>query len=327
MRPRPSSSASSPGPRSRSRASSRSSASTCACRSRRAWCSTLTTPTPTGSRSPPASPSPNARNARSVDVRHTARPMSVGVAAVAAGILGAIIGSFLNVVAYRLPRKESLLHPPSRCPSCGTPIKPYDNVPVLGWLWLRGRCRACGASIPWRYPAIEALTGVLCALCIVKFGADSDVWAPLLLVLLLVPITLIDLEHHIIPNVLSAIGAVGAVVLCLLFNSDSLVENLIAGAAAGGFFLLAAFVYPAGMGMGDVKLAGVLGLFLGRAVAPAIFIALISGVVIGAVIIARYGTAEGRKKGIPFGPWLSLGGVLALFVGDDLVQWYVDTFT
>jgi leader peptidase (prepilin peptidase)/N-methyltransferase len=253
--------------------------------------------------------------------------MSVGVAAVAAGILGAIIGSFLNVVAYRLPRKESLLHPPSRCPNCGTNIKPYDNVPVLGWLWLRGKCRACGAPISWRYPAIEFLTGLLCALVVLEYGADRDVWAPLLLVLLLIPITLIDLEHHIIPNVLSAIGAVGAIVLCLVFDSDSLVENLIAGVAAGGFFLLAAIVYPAGMGMGDVKLAGVLGLFLGRAVAPAIFIALISGVVIGGVIIARHGAAEGRKKGIPFGPWLSFGGVIALFFGEDLVDWYLDTFT
>src|SRR3954467_9015904 len=211
--------------------------------------------------------------------------MSVGVAAVVAGILGAIVGSFLNVVAYRLPRKESLLHPPSRCPSCGTPIKPYDNVPNLGWLWLRGKCRACGAPISWRYPAIELLTGVLCALCVVKYGADSDVWAPLLLVLLLIPITLIDLEHHIIPNVLTAIGAVGAIVLCLLFDSDSLVENLTAGIAASGVFLLAATVPPAGMGMGDVKLAGVLGLFLGRAVVPAVFIALTAGVVIGSVII------------------------------------------
>jgi len=253
--------------------------------------------------------------------------MSVGVAAVVAGILGAIIGSFLNVVAYRLPRKESLLHPPSRCPNCGTNIKPYDNVPVLGWLWLRGKCRACGAPISWRYPAIEALTGVLCALCVLEFGADADVWAPLLLVLLLIPITLIDLEHHIIPNVLSAVGAVGAIVLTAVFASDSLVENLLAGAAAGGFFLLAAIVYPAGMGMGDVKLAGVLGLFLGRAGAPAIFAALIAGTVIGGVIIARYGAQEGRKRGIPFGPWLSFGGLVGLFFGDDLVDWYLDTFT
>ncbi|HET6550001.1 MAG TPA: prepilin peptidase [Solirubrobacter sp.] len=252
--------------------------------------------------------------------------MSVGVAAVVAGILGAIFGSFLNVVAYRLPRKESLLHPPSRCPECGTAIKPYDNVPVLGWLWLRGRCRACGAPISVRYPLIELVTGLLWAACVLRFGADSDVWLPLVFVTLLVPITLIDLDHHIIPNVLTAIGAIAAVALVLAFDSDAFVGHLIAAAAAGGFFLLAAFFYPAGMGMGDVKLAGVMGLFLGRAVAPAIFAALIAGTIVGAAVIARYGAREGRKKGIPFGPWLALGSLVGLFAGDALVDWYLDTF-
>src|ERR1700754_248344 len=182
--------------------------------------------------------------------------MSVGVAAAVAAIFGAVVGSFLNVVAYRLPRKESLLHPGSRCPRCETPIKPYDNVPVLGWLLLRGRCRACGASISWRYPLVEAVTGLLCAAVVLKYGADSDVWLPLVFVILLVPITLIDLDHHIIPNVLTLIGAVAAIALVVAFDSDSLTENLIAAAAAGGFFLIAALAYPAGMGMGDVKLAG-----------------------------------------------------------------------
>jgi leader peptidase (prepilin peptidase)/N-methyltransferase len=253
--------------------------------------------------------------------------MSVGVAAVVAAILGAIVGSFLNVVAYRLPRGESLAHPPSACPSCGTPIKPYDNVPVLGWLWLRGRCRSCGAPISKQYPIVEALTGALCAACVVRFGADRDVWLPLVMVVLLIPITLIDLEHHIIPNVLSAIGAIAAVALVLAFQSDDLTEHLIAAVAAGGFFLVAALVYPAGMGMGDVKLAGVLGLFLGRAVAPAIFAALIAGTLVGAVVIARVGAKEGRKKGIPFGPWLSFGGLVGLFAGDEIVDWYLDSFT
>jgi leader peptidase (prepilin peptidase) / N-methyltransferase len=253
--------------------------------------------------------------------------MSVGVAAAVAGILGAIVGSFLNVVAYRLPRHESLLHPGSRCPACETPIKPYDNVPVLGWLWLRGRCRACGAGISWRYPAVEAATGLLCAACVLHFGADSDVWLPLVFVVLLVPITLIDLDHHIIPNVLTLIGAVCAIVLTALLQSDQLVENLIAGVAAGGFFLVAAIVYPAGMGMGDVKLAGVMGLVLGRAVVPAIFAALLCGTIIGMAIIARYGAKEGRKKGIPFGPWLAVGSLVGLFAGDAIVDWYLDNFT
>jgi len=253
--------------------------------------------------------------------------VSVGVAAAVAAVLGAIVGSFLNVVAYRLPRGESLLHPGSRCPECGTPIKPYDNVPVLGWLWLRGRCRACGAKIPWRYAAVEAATGLLCAACVLRFGADSDVWLPLAFVMLLVPVTLIDLDFHIIQNVLMAIGAVAAIALTLAFDADAIDAKLIAAAAAGGFFLIAAIVYPAGMGMGDVKLAGVMGLFLGRAVVPAIFAALFFGTVIGAAVIARHGVQEGRKKGIPFGPWLALGSLVGLFAGDAIVDWYLDSFT
>jgi leader peptidase (prepilin peptidase)/N-methyltransferase len=253
--------------------------------------------------------------------------MSVGVAAAVAAIFGAIVGSFLNVVAYRLPRGESLVHPPSACPSCGSPIKPYDNVPVLGWLWLRGRCRACGAPISPKYPIVEALTGALCAACVLRFGADRDVWLPLVFVLLLVPITLIDLEHHIIPNVLSAIGALAAFALVVAFQTDDLTEHIIAALAAGGFFLIAALVYPAGMGMGDVKLAGVMGLFLGRAVAPAIFAALIAGTIVGAVVIARFGAKDGRKKGIPFGPWLAFGSLVGLFWGDAIVDWYLDSFT
>jgi leader peptidase (prepilin peptidase) / N-methyltransferase len=253
--------------------------------------------------------------------------MSVGVAAVLAGILGAVVGSFLNVVAYRLPRGESLLRPGSRCPECGTPIKPYDNVPVLGWLWLRGRCRACRAPISWRYPAVEAITGLLCAAVVLRFGADRDAWLGLVLVLLLVPITLIDLDFRIIPNRLTLIGAVAAIVLVLATRSDKLTAHLIAGAAAGGFFLLAALLYPAGMGMGDVKLAAVLGLFLGRAVAPAIMAALLAGTVVGIGIIAAKGAKEGRKTGIPFGPWLAFGGLVGLFAGDAIVDWYLHSFT
>jgi leader peptidase (prepilin peptidase)/N-methyltransferase len=246
---------------------------------------------------------------------------------VIAAVLGAVFGSFLNVVAYRLPRGESLSRPRSRCPACRTTIRARDNIPVVSWLALGGRCRACRRTIPLRYPLVEAVTALLCALVVVVRGADPEVVLGVVLVLLLVPITLIDLEHHIIPNVLSGIGAVGAIVLLVAFNSDSLVEHLIAAAAAGGFFLLAAIVYPAGMGMGDVKLAAVMGLFLGRAVAPAIFAALIAGTLIGGLIIARHGMAEGRKKGIPFGPWLAFGSLVGLFAGDDIVDWYLDTFT
>jgi leader peptidase (prepilin peptidase) / N-methyltransferase len=253
--------------------------------------------------------------------------MTTATGAVLAAIFGAILGSFLNVVAYRLPRGESLAHPPSRCPSCGAPVKPYDNIPVLSWLLLRGRCRNCGARISPRYPLVEAGTALLCALVVIAKGADEDAWLGLAFVLLLVPITLIDLDHRLIPNKLTLPGAVIAIAIVLLTDSDSLVEHLIAAAAAGGFLLVAALVYPAGMGMGDVKLAAVMGLFLGRAVAPAMFAALIAGTLIGALIIARVGAKEGRKTAIPFGPYLAFGGLVGLFAGDELVDWYLDTFT
>ena len=252
--------------------------------------------------------------------------MSTAVAAVLAGILGAVIGSFLNVVAYRLPRGESLSHPPSHCPNCGAPVKPYDNIPVLSWLLLRGRCRNCKEPISARYPLVEAGTALLCALVVVVKGADGDAVIGIAFVLLLVPITLIDLDHRIIPNKITYPGAVLALVLVAIFDPDSLVENLISGAAAGGFLLVAALVHPRGMGIGDVKLALMMGLFLGRAVAPAMFAALISGSLIGAVIIARVGAKRGRKTAIPFGPYLALGGLVGLFVGDAIVDWYLDSF-
>ena len=253
--------------------------------------------------------------------------MSTGLAAVLAGILGAVIGSFLNVVAYRLPRKESLISPGSRCPECETPIKPYDNVPVLGWLLLRGRCRACGTRIAWRYPAVEAVTGLLCAAVVVRFGADRDAWLGLVLVLLLVPITLIDLDYQIIPNKLTLSGSIAAVALVLATRSGDVTEHLIAAAAAGGFLLVAALVYPSGMGMGDVKLAGMLGLFLGRAVGPAMMCALFTGSVVGIGIMLVKGAKEGRKTRIPFGPWLAVGGLVGLFAGDAIVDWYLGSFT
>jgi leader peptidase (prepilin peptidase)/N-methyltransferase len=243
-----------------------------------------------------------------------------------AAVVGAIFGSFLNVVAYRLPRGESLSRPRSRCPQCQTPIKPYDNVPVLSWLALRGRCRTCRAPISARYPLVEAMTGLLCALVVYAKGPDEDALLGLALVLLLVPITLIDLDHRIIPNRLTLLGAVVAPTVLALTAPDAIPEHLIAASAAGGFFLLAAFAYPRGMGMGDVKLAAVLGLFLGRAVAPAIFVALVAGTLVGAAVIARKGALEGRKTAVPFGPFLALGAVVALFAGDAMVDWYLANF-
>jgi leader peptidase (prepilin peptidase)/N-methyltransferase len=244
----------------------------------------------------------------------------------AAVLIGAIFGSFFNVVAYRLPRGESLSHPRSRCPGCETPIKPYDNVPILSWLALRGKCRACGSRISPRYPLVEAATALLCGLVVLVKGVNAEALLGVVMVMLLVPVTLIDLDHRIIPNRLMLIGAILAPALVLLTAPDVLVEHLLAAVAAGGFFLVAVLAYPRGMGMGDVKLAFVLGLFLGRDVGPALFVALFAGTLVGAAVIARKGATEGRKTAVPFGPFLALGALVALFAGDAMVEWYLSTF-
>jgi leader peptidase (prepilin peptidase)/N-methyltransferase len=242
-------------------------------------------------------------------------------------LMGSILGSFLNVVAWRLPRGESLVHPGSQCPSCAAAIRPYDNVPVLGWLMLRGPCRACHAPISARYPVVEAVTAALYAAVVAARWDDvTQIALGLALVTLLVPMVLIDLEHRLIPNRLTLPFAVLALALGVVLDPGIVAEQLIAGAAAGGFFLVAALVHPRGMGMGDVKLAAVLGLYLGRAVAPAIFAGLIAGVLAGAAIMVRKGAAEGRRTKVPFGPFLALGALVAIFCGDALVDAYLDRF-
>jgi leader peptidase (prepilin peptidase)/N-methyltransferase len=250
----------------------------------------------------------------------------MALAIVAAALAGLLIGSFLNVVAYRLPRNESLVHPRSRCPSCGTQLRAIDNIPVFSWLVLRGRCAHCGAAVSARYPIVEAGTAILYAAVVATQDDAVRIVLGLMLVTVLVPITLIDLDYRIIPNKITLVAAVAALVAIAALDTDFLVEAIVAGLAGGGFFLIAALLYPRGMGMGDVKLAGVLGLYLGRAVAPAILIALVTGVVVGAAIIARKGSVEGRKTAVPFGPFLALGGMVAFFVGDELVDAYLDTF-
>jgi leader peptidase (prepilin peptidase)/N-methyltransferase len=243
-----------------------------------------------------------------------------------AGVMGAIAGSFLNVVAYRLPRRQSLVAPASRCPACGTPVKPYDNIPILSFLLLRGHCRRCTAKISPRYPLVEALTGALCAGAVLAHGSAAAIVLSIALILIVVPAALIDLEHRIIPNRLTALGAVLALALGLALDPSGEPQRLIAAAAAGGFLLLAALAYPGGMGMGDVKLAGVMGLFLGRAVAPAILIGLLAGVLVGVLVIARKGVGAGRKTAVPFGPFLALGAIVATFAGQDIVDAYVHHF-
>ena len=241
------------------------------------------------------------------------------------GVLGLLVGSFLNVVIYRLPRGESLVTPGSHCPSCGTPVKPYDNIPVISWLVLRGRCRSCAAPISPRYPLVEALTGAAFVGVALTRGVNDDlaVWLPF--AAMLIAVAGIDLDHRIIPNKILLPAAIWGLAATIAFRPDNVDDALIAGGIAFGALLLAALAYPAGMGMGDVKLAGVMGIYLGSSVAPAMLVAFITGSLVGLLIIAREGR-DARKKGVPFGPFLAVGGLVGIFAGPELVDVYVDHF-
>jgi leader peptidase (prepilin peptidase)/N-methyltransferase len=239
--------------------------------------------------------------------------------------LGLIIGSFLNVVAYRLPRGESIVKPRSRCTTCGAEVRALDNVPLLSWLVLRGRCRHCSAQISARYPVVELVTGVVFALVAIARGPSAELLVDLPFAAMLIAVADIDIEHRIVPNRILAPMAIWALAASAVVRPDKLPELLIAGAAAFTLLLLAALAYPGGMGMGDVKLAGVMGLCLGLPVAPALLIAFFTGSIVGVAIVVRHG-AGARKRALPFGPFLALGGLVALVVGHELVHLYAHTF-
>ena len=240
---------------------------------------------------------------------------------------GLLAGSFITVVAHRVPRGESIVGPRSRCPGCGAQIAAYDNLPVLSWLALRGRARCCGERISPRYPLTELALAALYAVTVVVLWDDAgEIALGLIFVTTLLAVTLTDLERRIIPNKILFVAAVLAVAVAAVSDPGSLPERLAAAAAAGGLLFLAALAYPRGMGLGDVKLAATMGLFLGRNVAPAIFVALLAGSLVGLAMIARHGAAA-RKQGIPFGPFLALGGVVGLLAGDELIDWYLGTFS
>jgi leader peptidase (prepilin peptidase)/N-methyltransferase len=240
---------------------------------------------------------------------------------------GLIFGSFLTVVAHRVPRGESVVGGRSRCPACGAQIAAYDNVPVLSWLLLRGRARCCGAAISTRYPLTELALGALFAATAVAFQDEpAQLLLGLVFVSTLLVVTLTDLEQRIIPNKILLVAAILAVAIVAPTDPGSLPGRAIAAAAAGGLLLAAALAYPRGMGLGDVKLAALMGLYLGRDVGPALLVALLAGSVVGLAMIAKHG-AEARKQAIPFGPFLAFGGVVGLFAGDELVDWYLGTFS
>ncbi|MBV9212027.1 MAG: prepilin peptidase [Actinobacteria bacterium] len=239
--------------------------------------------------------------------------------------LGLVIGSFLNVVTYRVPRGESIVSPGSRCPGCGEAIRPFDNVPVLSWVLLRGRCRGCGARISPRYPLVELVTGAVFAAVVLADGLNARLALELPFAAMLIAVAGIDLEHRIVPNRILLPVALWGVGAAAVVRTSALPELLAAGAGAFAFLLIAALIHPRGMGMGDVKLAGVMGLYLGVSVIPALFLGFLSGSVVGVAMLARDGSA-GRKKGVPFAPFLALGGIAALIAGPSLIHLYTHNF-
>lgn len=233
---------------------------------------------------------------------------------------GLAFGSFLNVVAARVPLKRSLVSPGSACMACGHELAWYDNVPLVSYAALRGRCRSCGVHIPVRYPAVELVAGVLFAACFWKFGLSGSALVGAFFCLTLVAVSATDLEHRIIPN--RIVVPAGLIVLAANTALHPSPRFAIGAIGASGFLLAAALAYPAGMGMGDVKLAFLMGAALGASVTVALFAGMLAALVPSIVLLARHGKAA-RKMGIPFGPFLALGSVVALFAGPALLHAYI----
>src|SRR5918998_772470 len=245
------------------------------------------------------------------------------VIVVAAGLLGLVFGSFLNVVIHRVPLRRSVVWPASRCPACGEPIRPQDNVPVLSYLLLRGRCRSCKARISARYPVVEALTGVLFAAAY-AFGPSVGLLSALVLISVLVALAGIDFEHRLLPNVIVGPAAVVGFALSFLESPERWWVYPISTLAVAGGLLALALAYPGGMGMGDVKMGGMLGAFLGPYAALAVFLGALCGAITGGLIMAA-GRIP-RRHALPFGVFMALGGIVALFVGPQLWGLYLGLF-
>jgi leader peptidase (prepilin peptidase)/N-methyltransferase len=235
---------------------------------------------------------------------------------------GLALGSFLNVVAARVPLRRSIVRPPSACMSCAQEIRWYDNVPLVSYAVLRGRCRHCSVRIPLLYPAVELLTALLIAGCVLAFGLTAEAAVAAFFCAVLVAVSAIDLEHRIIPNRI----VLPATVVVLVANTlrDPSPQWAVAALGASAFLLTAALIYPAGMGMGDVKLALLMGAALGVTVPVALMAGMIAAMVPSLVLFARHGS-KARKMGIPFGPFLAIGSVVALFWGHAILDAYLST--
>ena len=233
------------------------------------------------------------------------------------------LGSFMNVVAARVPLRRSVVRPRSACMSCSSELAWYDNVPVGSWLLLRGRCRSCGERISPLYPAVELATAGLVAACFVKFGLSGEAFLAAFFCVVLVVLSAIDLTHRIVPNRIVLPAALIVLLAQTALNPSP--EWMLGALGAAGFLFVAAFAYPAGMGMGDVKLALLLGAMLGRLVGVGLMLGMLAALVPSFVLLARHGSAA-RKMGIPFAPFLALGALIALFAGQTLLDTYLRLF-
>lgn len=239
------------------------------------------------------------------------------------------IGSFLNVCIYRIPREESIVFPGSHCPECGTTLKPYDLIPVISWIMLRGKCRSCGTAISPRYPAVELLTALLVTLVFIQYGLTIHFILFSLLTLLLVVLTFIDLDHQIIPdgvNLLAAAGGVVKIAFGLISGNGLTIGQAALGVLiGGGFFLVIAIVSNGGMGGGDIKLMAALGLWFGwQGILLVMFLSfMIGGIVSVGLLIAR---KAGRKQMVPFGPFIAVGAYVTAVFGNEIITWYFSQF-
>lgn len=235
------------------------------------------------------------------------------------GLIGLILGSFLNVLIYRIPRGESIVLPPSHCPSCNHRLGFFDLFPVFSYLWLGGRCQYCKTPISWRYPLVESIAAVFTVLCWIRFGLTIDGAMALVLTYVLIVIAFIDLEHRLIPNVLT----LPMILIGLLFRGwqGEIVAGLLGGLVGGGLLFLVAFFYPKGMGMGDVKFLAMAGVFLGWE--KALFV-LFAGSLIGLLIMAPLMLLKklDRKTTFPFGPFLVIGALIALYWEEVVFNYY-----
>ena len=245
-------------------------------------------------------------------------------------LLGLSLGSFLNVCIYRIPLKKSIVHPRSSCPHCGEPIRFYDNIPLLSYLFLMGKCRQCDHRISLRYPIVELLTGLLSLVLFTIYGISFQYLLSLLFAATLVTISFIDLDHRIIPDILSLPGVAAGWAVSFFPWGVYWIDSLIGTLAGGGSLYLVAVLYEKmtgreGMGGGDIKLLAMIGAWMGWQALPLIvLIASLTGAVIGMVFILFSG--KGYRFRIPFGPFLSLGALLYLFFGRDLTLWYFGLF-